>query len=235
MLEASKRVLELYENNEFQVFIIEGWNGFGKSSYANNIISEVHSKDGIHQNWDIGLFKKYLGFHPIRVLHKWKKQQSKNNIGIQRHPDNYIFHWDDAGAWLHSLDYNNPYVKQVGKYLQTARTDWACIIFSCIDAEDLAKKIRCFSSAITIKITKDSSYKQPYYRLATAKHSEKDWYNNVYWKDDWTENFNCLMPDKFYSWYDPVRRTYANITKHMIRKEIDKQKEIVKSLKYSNI
>jgi hypothetical protein len=230
MLDASKRILELYEDNESQIYIIEGWNGHGKSSYANTIISEVYSKDGINPNWSIPLFREHLGFHPMSVLKKWKIKH-KNAKTFQLHPNDLVFHWDDAGAWLHSLDYNNPYVKQVGKYLQIFRTDWACIIFSCIDADDLTKKIRGLSSAITIKITKHSSHTHKYRRIATAKHVEKDWYNNVYWKDDWTEGFNCKMPDTFFSWYDPIRRRYAYIVKKMMDKAAQEEPDIVKTYK----
>ncbi|GAG78362.1 unnamed protein product [marine sediment metagenome] len=35
MLDGAKRILELYEDDEFKPFIIEGDHGYGKSTYAN--------------------------------------------------------------------------------------------------------------------------------------------------------------------------------------------------------
>lgn len=225
MLHLTKRIKELYDNDEFQIIIIEGWNGYGKTTYANKGIAEIYSKDGLHKNWDVGLFKNHLGFHPLRVLNKWNSMKERD----------YVFHWDDAGSWLHSLDFNNPYVKQVGKYPQTARTDWGAIIFSCIDADDIIKKVRCFSSMIKIKITKHSNINQPHRRIATAKHPEKDWYNNIHWIDDWDEEFDCYVPDPFYEWYNPLRRKYSKMAKKLAKMKAMQEEEIVKTYRDSTL
>ena len=225
MMEITKRIKENYDNDEFQVFVIEGWNGYGKTTYANKSIAEVFSKDGNERNWNIGLFRQHLGFHPIRVLQNWDSMKNRD----------YCFHWDDAGAWLHSLDFNNPYVKQVGKYLQTARTDWGVLIFSCIDADDIIKKVRAFSSMVKIRITKNSTSAQPYRRVATAKHPDKDWYGNIHWIDDWTEEFTSHVPDYFYEWYNPLRRKYAKMTKKLAKMKARQEEEIMKTLRYAEL
>jgi hypothetical protein len=240
ILEITKRINDLWEDNEFQPIIIEGWNGFGKSAYADNAIAELHSIDGKYGNWDVNVFKKFSGFHPYRVQQKWTARSNlrRRTIGNkpQFHPFDKAFHWDDAGAWIHALDYNDPYVKYVGKYLQTARTDWGALIFTCIDSEDIAKKVRVFSSGITVKITKEGSNStHKWTRTAVAKHREKDWYGNIYWVDDWKESFSCYMPDVFYRWYDPIRRRYAEMTKRLMAREMRNKDDIMKTVRYANM
>jgi hypothetical protein len=225
MMNLTKRINDNFYNDEFEIIIIEGRNGVGKTTYANKGIAEVYSVDGIHRNWDIPLFKKHLGFHPMNVLKAWK------NIKIR----DKAYHWDDSGQWLHSLDFHDPFVKEIGKYPQTARTDWGVLMFSCIDADDIIKKIRGFRSLIKVRITKHSSIDQPYRRIATAKHPEKDWYGNIFWIDDWTEEFNCHVPDSFYSWYNPYRRKYSVLAKKLAYKKAKEDKDIMGTIRESKL
>jgi hypothetical protein len=215
VMEGTRRVQETYDNDEFQIFVIEGAAGVGKTTYADKIIAELYG------SWSIPMFKKHTGFHPRTVLEQWHRKRQRDRC----------FHWDDAGAWLHSLDYNDPFVKRVGKYLQTARTSWGVIEFTCIDADDLAKKIRAYGSAIKVKITKHSDKEHPYRRIATAKHMEKDWYGQIYWVDDWEEEFTCRMPDSFYRWYTPQRKKYAKMTLDLAIKAAEEDEDIMETYK----
>ncbi len=217
MLDGAKHIMELYEDDEFKPFIIEGDHGYGKSTYANRLISEVYSKDGIRGNWDINyLFPHHLGFFPKYVLKQWKR----------KHKRDYVFHWDDAGLWLHSLDFQDPFVKEVGKYMQVARTDWGCIIFTAISRTDISSKIRGLRNAIIIEITKDANDKQHRHRrLATAYIERKTWKGRP-WKDyQWKEHFNSHVPDKFYEWYKPLRDEYADMAKERMQKKLDQHPE----------
>lgn len=224
MLDGTKRINELYDNDEAEIFIINGKNGYGKTTYAHRLMSEVYSKDGIHGNWDISIFENRVGYQPKRVIEKWKSKRIRD----------HCFHWDDAGYHLYALDYQDPFVKDVGKYLQIARTKFGCLMFSCIDKGDIISKIRNFRSAIIIDITKDGNDRlHPYRRKATAWHYWKDRLDKVGTENDWEEHFNCHVPNKFYEWYKPLREQYAKrAEKEMYNKlknrKITKYKRLLK-------
>ena len=224
MLAGAQKIIDLYNNNEFKIFIVEGDHGYGKTAYANRLIAEVYHKvmpDGqLKPNWDVNLFKKHLGFHPKHVLDLWMNKRKRD----------YVFHWDDAGLWLNALDYQDPFVKEVGKYLQVARSDWGCIIFSCIDRDDIVNKVRSLRHAIVIDISKQGSSRiQPNIRTATAitnwksRDAKKTGFNYV-----WEERYNCMMPDPFYNWYQPLRNKYSIMAKELIKDKLEKKKDIMK-------
>jgi len=185
MLFPSNLILKLFEEDEFKVIIITGDHGYGKSSYANQIISEVNSIDGQRRNWNLNIFKDSLGFHPMNVTLRWLRMKNRKTV----------FHWDDAGLWLNAMDYQDPFVISVGKYLQVARTDWAALIFTCIDKEDVFAKLRNLRSAIVVEIVKHSDKEHPNRRTAFAyefwksRTGSKKGTNNL-----WQEDFNCIMP-----------------------------------------
>jgi len=224
MLAATKKVSELYENDEFKIFIVEGDHGYGKTSYANKIIAEAYSKDNIHKNWDRNLFKRHLGFHPAHVLNDWMSKRKRD----------IVYHWDDAGLWLNAMDYQDPFVKEVGKYMQTARTDWACIIFSCIDREDIVNKIRSLRHAITIDITKQGCGKAtPNRRQATAVTYWKNRTGKIGFNYEWEEYFDSWVPgtaddpNTFYGWYNPLRLEYSTMAKKLMKEKLERKSDIM--------
>lgn len=218
MLAGTKYIWELYDNDEFKPFLIQGSHGWGKTSYANILTSEVYSRDnsGI-PDWE--KVKKRMGYTPEEVLNQLDS--------IEEDERWYCYHWDDAGTWLHSLDFQDPFVKQVGKYMQVARTDLACMMFSTISVTDVSSKIRGIRDAILIDITKDGcDQKSPYpsirnRRTARAYIERKTWKGRT-WKDyQWEEYFNSHVPDKFYkNFYKPKRQHYAKLEKEKAREKL---------------
>ena len=213
MLAGAKYILELYDNDEFKPFLIQGAHGWGKTSYANKIMAEAYSRDnGGVPDWN--MVKNRVGYTPKEVLDQ-----------LDSIPENerwLCFHWDDAGTWLHSLDFQDPFVKQVGKYMQVARTDLACMIFSTISVGDVSSKIRGIRDAIIIDITKDGAGSaQPHRRTARAYIERKTWKNRS-WKDyQWEEHFDNHVPNSFYSWYKPKREEYARLEKQKAREKLN--------------
>lgn len=213
MLEGARFIGELFDNDEFKPFLIQGAHGWGKTSYANTLTAEVYSRynDDI-PDWN--MVKKRIGYTPGEVLDL-----------LDSIPDGerwVCFHWDDAGTWLHSLDFQDPFVKQVGKYMQVARTDLACMMFTTISVTDVSSKIRGIRDAITIDITKDGCGKEhPNRRCARAYIERKTWKGRT-WKDyQWEEYFNCHVPNNFYRWYKPKRDHYARLEKKKAREKLN--------------
>ncbi len=228
MLYGAKHIIDLYNRDKMEIYIINGKNGVGKSSYANRLIAEVYhtiNETGKQiPNWDTDLFKKHMGYHPKKVLQNWRDQKTRD----------YCYHWDDSGIWLSNVDYSNPLVKSIGKYLQVARTKYACIMFSCIDRADLLNKIRNFKSATIIDIIDNGDYTSKYpserYRgIAKAWHYWSDRLDNIGTENDWEESFTNRMPDKFYNtWYLPQRIQYTKLAERMMWDKLRMQKDIMK-------
>ena len=80
MLQGTKEIIRLYDNDEFKPFIIIGGHGLGKSSYATSLISDVYGHVFNHgvpywetftplvQEW----FEAHIGFHPREVIDEWE-------------------------------------------------------------------------------------------------------------------------------------------------------------------
>jgi len=222
MLDDARHIIEWFNNDEFKPLLIQGPHGWGKTSYANTLIAEVHSiHNGGVPNWD--MVKKRLGYNPIEVL------DHLDSIPFGERW--YVYHWDDSGTWLHSLDFQDPFVKAVGKYMQVARTDLACMIFSSINIADVSTKIRGIRDAIVVDITKDGcepNSAEPFRRnkrTARAYILRKTWKGRE-WKDyQWEERFDSHVPNKFYSWYKPKRDYYAKQAKALARQKWKDRKE----------
>jgi len=222
MLAGAKFIIELFDNDEFKPILIQGDHGFGKSSYANTLIAEVHSiNNGGKPDWNA--VKDYIGYDPEEVL------DDLESIPIGERW--YVYHWDDSGTWLHSLDFQDPFVKAVGKYMHVARTDLACMIFSTIRVEDISSKIRGIRNAIIVDITKEgiepksSEPLRRNIRTARAYILRKTWKGRE-WKDyQWQERFNCHVPDSFYRWYKPKRDEYAARAKEIARQKWKDRKD----------
>ena len=171
-----------------------------------------------------------MGFHPHAVIRKWKKKKTKD----------HVFHWDDAGIWLHNLDFQDKFVKAAGKYMQVVRNKWACIIFTAISTDDISSKIRGLRNSIIVEITKEGKDRNhPYRRKAYAYIPRKGWRNKT-WKDEqWSEYFDSHVPGEyvvdrrghvvsqsgFYGWYKPLRDKYADLALEMMDKSAKERKD----------
>lgn len=225
MLKATEKILELFDNDEFKIFIVTGDHGYGKSAYCNRVLAEVYSLrrqetyqgDGIHSNWNIKVFQDHLGFLPKHVLNLWKSKRKRD----------LAFHWDDAGLWLSSSSHYDPFVKEVGNYLQVARSRWSCIMFSCISHHDIVKKIRVLKGAILINITKYGAGKDhKYRRTATAKQYWESLHGKSGYKNLWEDTYSCKMPDKYFIWYNERRERYTDMAHRLMLEKLKKKQDL---------
>ena len=158
MLAVSKHIVNWFLPNpttEFRVIVVTGPPGVGKSAYANRAVGE--SIGYIKTGNDVCLWdevKSHLGYHPFKVIRRFQ------NMKIDER--DVCFHWDDAGEWLSSHKHHDVWVQSVGEYLQTARTDWGAILFSCLDREDIFSKVRNLKYAIVVDIIDNSDKQLPW-------------------------------------------------------------------------
>jgi len=238
-------IKELYDDDKFAIIIVEGKNGSGKTTYACNLLNEVYktfkkvritkdldvprrlisiSEPKFYYDWDISFYKHRMGYHPKKVIEAWKKQKERD----------YMYIWDDAGSWLCNLDYANAFVKSIGKYLQVARTKFACIVFTCIDKADVTSKIRNFKSSYIADVVYTGDHTSPYpsqkYRAeATCWHYWSDRLEKkIGTEDDFTDSFIPRMPPQFYNWYLPIRKYYVTLQEKYMMDALRNQKDIMK-------
>lgn len=195
-----------FKNDEFRPIVVQGLHGYGKSSFAAYVLSEIYG------TWSWSFLKNFIVFHPKEFLNKILKVKKKHPLIV----------WDDAGYWLNNMDYNNKFVRSVGKYMQVARLDWGCIMFTSINAKDVITKIRGVEGRWKIEITKDgSSYKEPYKRTATTFQYWESKDGSQYGEEGLhDERFKAWMPSIFYNGYYPYRKSFTQQAKRSIKEHI---------------
>jgi hypothetical protein len=208
MFVTTKLILDAFYKDEFVLVIIYGPLRYGKSSLAFQILAEVY------KTWDLNVLRQYIGFHPKDVLSSWMKLSGQKRKA-------YV--WDDAGLWLHALDWNSPFVKQVGKYLNVGGTDWGGLILTAPLPTWISRKIRGIPQAITLKVVKTfaTGSSQEHLRKATAYR----WWLAPDMKHTgvhkiFEEHFSCMLPQPFYDWYKPYRDQFAVQAKQLMALEL---------------
>jgi len=205
----SDMIIDAYENDELILVVVHGKQGYGKSTYASITMSQVYGYfnnnmddvDVYHYDWKTT--RDYFIFRPHEFLTLSRKQKDKAPVCCV----------DDAGMWLNSMDFNDPLVKAVGKFLEVSRTKWACILFTCSDLNQVFSKIRNMPHVYTIRITKHGATDEsPNRRIATIYEG---WRSEDLKKSGRKTKYidiinNCHMPDDFYKWYKPKRDALAD-------------------------
>jgi len=199
-------IREWHNNDEFRPIVVQGFHGYGKSSFASYVASEIYG------TWAWSTLKEFIVFHPAEFLKKIMKIKKKHPLII----------WDDAGYWLNSMDYQNKFVKAVGKYMQVARLDWACIMFTSINAKDVISKIRGIEGRWKIKVTKKGSGQLTPHRRTAITYE--------YWQTPdgsqfgetglHDELFKAWMPPAYYDGYLPYRKSFTQQAKRSIKEHI---------------
>lgn len=220
-LAMAKFVDELYYHDECTVAIVYGgFLGTGKSAYCIKTAAEaLGSHSGFPDNTpDYDMVKRFIDFPPKAFVERLLKMKRREKMVI----------WDDMGLWLFVLDWYNPFVKAVCKYLNVARTDWALILGNTPSPKMVARRIHNFPELIRVKITKEGSNRKnpgkP--RLATAYQvwmspdMKKTGVRKIF-----VDKYSAMMPDPFFKWYKPIRDHYATVAKELMYTALMKLKK----------
>ena len=113
---------------------------------------------------------------------------------------------DDAGLWLNSMDFHDPLVKAVGKFLEVARTKWGAILFTCSDQQQVFSKLRNMPHVYTVRIIKEATGKHRQRNRRIAKIHE-GWMTEDLKRSGkkviGVDVYYTRMPSRFYNWYKP--------------------------------
>jgi len=233
-LSLARLICKAFLNDDFILVIIYGPLRMGKSAYAMKVMGQVY--DYFYgKPLSVDLITNYMGFHPSEVVDDWL------SFGDKRIP---MYVWDDAGYWLYSLDWNDPLLKAVQKYMNVVGTDMNCLMLTTPDPTWILSKILNMPGTVRGQIFKrqGDSVDHPSWIYARRCRGYKPYRMpdlkktgvNVLWEDD----FSCRIPDEVYEYYYPLRHGYALRAKQSIvdmlkpkKKESDKSMdEIVKDL-----
>jgi len=194
-----------------------GFMGTGKSSFCIKSAAEVLGNHPGHKDNKpcYEKVKKYLEFTPKGFVERLLAMKRREKMLI----------WDDMGLWLFALDWYDPFVKAVCKYLNVARTDWAFIFGNTPSPKMVAKRIQSFPEIIRVKISKEgSTIKNPNKpRIATAYQvwmtpdMKKTGVRKMF-----TDRYSAIMPNDFYAWYRPKRDHFATNAKLLMNQELVK-------------
>lgn len=239
----TKRIATAYYADECDLAIVSGMpEGIGKTSYIHHVLAdtygyvECHDQQFLNTMWlkqeerlhaqkwptDWEAIKRFVLYLPEDVVNLCQTMLQKK----RREP---AFHWDDAGSWLNSMDYNDPFVVSFMKYLGLARSNWGMVILSTPVKGWILKKLRSAEGMLQVKIVKPEgkSSLRSIWKPRIAKAYKMVSYvgkAKSYWPRQWVDHFIAVVPDSFHKWYKPQRDRYAEIMVKEMKATLKKRK-----------
>lgn len=202
----------------FMGLIVEGVQRVGKSAYVSKGLAYANGEWEFKPTPrcvkpDFESVKPYMVFKPEEFLDQVLVVESKQKALI----------WDDAGYWLFALDWYEPFVKAVCKWMQVAGTQFGVIILTSPEKSLISSKVlTALPNHYVCRVTRTSGDRQRYRpRIAKA-------YISWTYPDGrkggvrtrWTDRFNAMLPDDYYNWYNPIRRGYLDLARALMKKEV---------------
>jgi len=217
------RINDEYLFDGFAGIVVEGRQRVGKSSYVSQALASAFGEweykpeiRCVQPNFEA--VKPWMVFPPKEFLELVLNQTKKEKAVI----------WDDAGFWLFALDWYEPFVKSVSRYIQLAGRQFAFLILTTPNKNLISSKVlAALPSMYVCKVVRNRAYGRDSYKFRPriAKVYEKWDYpdgkkGGV--KTRWKDNFNCILDDSFYEWYKPKSEHYMDIGLEILRREVNK-------------
>ena len=216
----ARRIVKNYELDDFNVIIVTGNLRKGKSSYAMKAIEQaltyIYPRRYKNSEMTYSDYTRVMGWETGEVVDTW--------LGLtEREP---AFIWDDAGYWLHSMNWNDPLMISIQQYFNVVGTDYNTIILTSPSARWVLSKIANMPEMIRINVVKRDGGKRDsesrrFSRQAKAYQKwespdlKRGGVNKI-----WIDNYSCKIRDSVYAEYKPVRDHYARMAKLQIAKNL---------------
>jgi hypothetical protein len=207
-----------YYFDGFFAMCVEGVQRIGKTSYSSKAFAQAFGewerKPEPHcVRTDFEAVKDWMTFLPREYLDSIMDVYEKERGIIL----------DDAGLWLYALDWYQPFVKAVNKWMQVCGTRFGSVFLTTPNKNLISSKILDALPDMKVCRIHRRSSDRLMYRPRLAKIYERWDYpdgkkGGV--KSKWTDKFNAILPDDFYFWYKPRREKYVDIALKMLRSEI---------------
>lgn len=223
-LALARLIVKNYERDDFSLVIVSGNLRKGKSAYAIKCVEQAGKYLGTFKELNKRELCWYMGWEPNEVVALWQRN-------TKREP---FFIWDDAGYWLHSMNWHDDLMIAIQQYFNVIGTDYNTVILTTPSPHWVLSKIAKFPEMVHVRITKRTGGNpdSDYYKFARKARGYKRWTSpdlkragvNVLFDDQ----FSCKIPDHIYEWYYPMRREYAQEAKQSIvenlRRKTEKQR-----------
>jgi len=193
-----------WRKDEAELIIISGEFGKGKSSCAIQILRELYEGD----EW-----KKYMVFKPEQFLGLVDDLMSFD-------PPKKVpaIVWDDAGLWLYAMEFSDPRVVSVVKFLNVMRTVVGGLILTTPTDEMIVRKIPTLPGTRLATVTEGhrKTGTSDIRRFSVAKTIRTKW-GKKFVKDYMEDYFNVMLPQEVYNYYKPLRDGYAREANILMR------------------
>lgn len=207
----------------FSAICIEGKQRIGKSSYASQSLAESFGEWTIRPN----LFK--CEEPDYEAVKPWMVFPPKEFLGlvlsVEAGQKEKAAFWDDAGFWLFALDWYEPFVKAVSRYIQLAGRQFAFLILTTPNKKLISGKVlEALPDMYVCKIIRtgaDTYYRRPRMAKVYERWDYPDGKKGGV-KTRWRDRFNAMLPDKFFSWYKPKSDHYTDIGIKILQSEVRK-------------
>jgi len=208
-------------NDDFSLVIIDGNLRVGKSTYAQKSIDQAHQYLFNRRVNTMKDLKWVMGWEPEEVVELWQAND-------ERQP---AFIWDDAGYWLHSMNWNDPLMISIQRYFNVVATDYNTMILTTPSPKWVLSKIANMPDMIRVRCTKRTGGKQDerYRKFARKAKAYKKWTSPDLKRGGvntkWVDEYSCEMDQELYEEYHPIRVEYARKAKLDIIKRLNEARE----------
>lgn len=208
---------QAYAEDEVKFFIAYGPHGVGKSTYLAKCLAQLND------TWDPEVLKRFLVWKPSMFLDVIEYAEKCGK-------DQLMLGCDDAGVWLNALKWNHPLLAALTEYLDVIREHFHGIMFTSPLPLHVIKRIRGLPQAVTIKITKvNSNWNKPRQAKGYSMYMLPD-LKRTGVHPEFIDNFHAIMPERFYSWYKPMRKGFTTEAAGNIRAIMEKWKKLEKTV-----
>jgi hypothetical protein len=220
-LALARLIVRSYLNDDFHPIIVYGDLRIGKSSYAMKALQQALDYLGMLRKGKLtsDILRRFMGWKPSEVVDVWLEE-------AERQP---CFIWDDAGYWLHSLNWTDPVLISILQYMNVVGTDYNILVFTTPDPTWILSKIANMTGMLRIKIVKRSGSllmqdSQDYRKFARKAIGYKPWKSPDLKRGGVNktllDEFSCKLPQDIYDYYQPERLKYAREAKIAIRNNL---------------
>lgn len=216
----SWEINQAYYFDGFFAMTVEGPQRIGKTAYASKAFGQAFGEWAIKPEphcvkADLDEVKRWMNFLPREYLDCIMDVYEKVRGVIL----------DDAGLWLYALDWYEPFVKAVNKWMQVCGTRFASVFLTTPNKNLISSKVLDALPEMKVCRVEKAGYDTLSSRPRLAKVYERWDYpdgkkGGV--KSKWEDKFNAMLPDSFYHWYKPRREKYVDIALDLLRSEIVK-------------
>lgn len=210
-LELGWKINHAYHLDDFYGLLVTGRQRIGKSSYVCQGLAESMGKWEYHPSPYCAepdysdRMRKWITFPPEEFI------DLTLSLGVGTKERAAL--WDDAGFWLFVLDWYEPFVKVVARYIQLAGRQFGFLLLTSPAQGMISSKVLdAMPDLFIAKVVKEGE-DTPKLKPRLVKVYERWEYpdgrkGGV--RTRWKDHYNAILPDDFWKWYKPKSDHYLD-------------------------